>query len=92
MPPVDRSLLPTPSELVGLSDDQVKSIVSLAAAEGRHTFAYDLAGLLCGTVSFLSALAIFVYLVMHQHEGPAGVVLGTTVLAIVGRMIRRRDA
>jgi len=49
---------------------------------------YAIVGMLCGTFSFLGCLGSYVYLVLQHHEVAAEVVLGATVLAIIGRMIR----
>ena len=87
----DRSLLPSVAELESLSDEKVKSIVALADNQGRRSNVYALVGMGCGTVSFLGCLGSYVYLVIQHHDAAAGVVLGATVLAIVGRMIRGRD-
>ena len=44
--------------------------------------------MLCGTFSFLGCLGSYVYLVTHNHDAAAGVILGATVIGIIGRMIR----
>jgi hypothetical protein len=88
MAPADRYLLPPASELKTLSDETIKSIAALAGADNQRANKYAIVGMLCGTVSFLGCLGAYVYLVMQHHEVPAGLVLGTTVLGIVGLMIR----
>ena len=90
MAPPEKYLLPTSAELQPLSDDKVMALVALAESESRRSSHYALSGMFCGTLSFLSCLGAFVFLVMHGHDRAAEVVLGTTVLAIVGRMLRAR--
>jgi len=90
MAPPDRYLLPPSSELAPLSDEKVKAVIALADNEGRRSNTYANLGMVCGTVSFLGCLGSYVYLVVQNHDAAAGVVLGTTVLAIIGRMIRGR--
>lgn len=90
MAPPTKSLVPTAAELEVLSDEKVKVIILLADHEGRRSSAYSIFGMACGTLSFLGCLGAYVYLVTQNHETAAGVVLGTTVLAIIGRMIRGR--
>lgn len=86
----DRTLLPPSAELELLSDEKVKAIVSLADSESRRSNTYAIIGMLCGTVSFLGCLGSYVYLVIQHHDVAAEVVLGATVLAIIGRRIRGR--
>jgi hypothetical protein len=86
-PPV-RYLLPSSRELEPLSDEKVKAIVTFADNESRRGQQYAILGMICGTLSFFACLASYVYLVSLHHTEAAGVVLGTTVLAIIGRMIR----
>jgi hypothetical protein len=44
----------------------------------------------CGTASLLACILAFAYLVMNGHSTEAYVVLGTAVLALIGRMIAAR--
>jgi len=90
MAPPDKWLLPATDDLETLSDEKVKSIVALADSQGSRNYTYAIVGMLCGTVSFLGCLGSYVYLVMQHHDVAAEVVLGATVLAIIGRMIRGR--
>jgi hypothetical protein len=46
--------------------------------------------MVCATFSFLGCIGSFSYLVVTGHPQSAAVVLGTGVLAIVGRMIASR--
>jgi hypothetical protein len=85
-----RYLLPRPAVLKELSDEKLKSLVEFSAAQSRESTAYAMVGMLCGTVSFLSSLVAYVCLVKGNHEVAAGVVLGTSVLGIIGSMIRSR--
>jgi len=73
-----------------LSDEKVKSLVEFSGGQSRESTMYAAVGMLCGTVSFLACLAAYVYLVKANHEVAAGAVLGTSVLGIIGSMIRAR--
>jgi len=90
MAPPTKSLLPSGKQLDALSEEKVRVIAALAEGESRRSYSYAIVGMVCGTVSFLGCLASYVYLVNQKHDTAAGVVLGTTVLAIIGRMIRGR--
>ncbi len=91
MAPPDKYLFPPASELQTLSDEKIKVIAALADADSKRLNGYPIVGMLCGTVSFLRCLGSYVYLVSQHHDGAAGVVLGTTVIGIIGRMIRGKD-
>jgi hypothetical protein len=84
----DKYLLPSTMELEPLSDEKVRLLVELADSVNRRSNTYSIVGMACGTISFIGCLSSYVYLVAMHHDAAAGVVLGTTVLAIVGRMIR----
>ena len=90
MPPPDRGLLPRKSDLQALNDEQVKAVVALVDGQGKRSLTYAILGMICGTLSFLASLAAFVFLVLRGHEQVAGLVLGATIVAIVGRMIQGR--
>jgi hypothetical protein len=87
-----RPLLPPVAELAQLTDDKVRALVSLSDSESRRVHVYAVVGMICGAVSFLSALGAYVYLVMHGHNAEGGVVLGTTVIAAITQMIRGRES
>jgi hypothetical protein len=90
MAPPDRPLLPPSEELANLSDRKVEQVVILLAGYNRRSHFYAILGMACGTLSFLGCLGAYVYLVVQGHPTAAGVVLTTTVLAIIGRMIGSR--
>lgn len=90
MAPPDKYLLPSARELELLSEAKVHELVKLASEESQRELRYATLGMICGTVSFLGCLASYVVLVLENHDRAAAVVLGTTVLAIVGRMIGGR--
>ena len=85
-----RSLLPSPSQLRNLPEATVQRVIELADQESQRSARYAMFGMACGTVSFLGALASCVYLVMQGHDTAAGLVFGSTVVTIVGNMIRSR--
>jgi hypothetical protein len=84
------SLLPPVSELSQLTPDAVQLVIESFNAEHRREHSYAILGMLCGTFSFLGCVASFTLLVMNGHPGAAGVILGTGVLAIIGRMLGAR--
>ena len=86
----DKYLLPTSAELEPLSDEKVRILIHLADKDSQRSTSYAVIGMLCGTGSFLACLASYVLLVVHGHDTAAGVVLGATVLGIIGRMIKGR--
>jgi uncharacterized membrane protein YjjB (DUF3815 family) len=49
-----------------------------------------MAGMFCGTTSFLASLGVFTYLVMQGHYTSAAVVCGASVLALIGRIFSQR--
>jgi hypothetical protein len=53
---------------------------------------YGILGMVCGTISLLGALGSFTYLAMNGHPKSATVVLGSTVLTVIGKMIGGRLA
>ncbi len=83
-------LLPSASELAVLSDATAKNVLTVIDSQDQRANAYAVAGLVCGTVSFLGCLASYVYLVMNNHDKAAGIVLGVSVLTLLTRMIRGR--
>jgi len=84
------SLLPQSSELRLLSNEQAAMVMRIVDAENRRAHSYAVVGMICSTVSFLVCLVAFVYLVTLGHSEAAGIVLGATVLATIGRMISAR--
>jgi hypothetical protein len=75
-----------------LSDDKVRALVSLADRESQRVHVYSVLGMSCGFMSFLAALGVCAYLVMHGHVAEAAVFFGTSMVAVVTQMIRGRDA
>ncbi len=83
-------LLPHADELRSLPLPTVELIIKAVDTENQRGHVYALLGMICGTISFLACIAVFSYLVVHGHPSAAGVILGTGVIAIVGRMIASR--
>lgn len=87
-----------PEELLGLrayqfaalGDAKAAALTQLAENYHRRETFYASLGMACGTLCFLSCVLAFAYLVMHAHSTEAYVVLGTAVLALIGRMIAAR--
>jgi hypothetical protein len=90
MAPPGKGLLASPNQLKGLPPETVQLLIELVDREGQRDAAYAMVGIVCGTASFLAALVCCVYLVMHGHDTAAGLVLGTSLVAVVGHMIRGR--
>jgi hypothetical protein len=83
-------LLPPAADLALLSEQASASVIQAVNEENRRAHTYAMLGMICGTVSFLACIASFSYLVINGHPQAAGVILGTGVLAIIGRMIAAR--
>ena len=90
MAPPEKYLLPTSRELEPLSDAKVQALIAMAEGESKRSTQYAVFGMACGTISFLSCVGSFVFLVVQGHDRAAEVILGTAVLTIVGRMLRPR--
>jgi hypothetical protein len=90
MPKTGTYLLPPVAELQLLPPVLAESVIQAVEAENRRAHRYASLGMICGTASFLACIAAFCYLVIESHPAAAGVILGTGVLAIVGRMIAAR--
>ena len=73
-----------------LSEEKLAVVVKFADAVNRRSFAYAMTGKICAAVCFLGCLAVFGFLVNGGHDTAAGIVLGATVLATIGRMIGPR--
>jgi predicted lysophospholipase L1 biosynthesis ABC-type transport system permease subunit len=78
------------AQLRQLSDEQAKAVLSSVDRANARSHSYAVAGMICGTISFLALIASFTYLVMNGHYTAAGAVFGTGVLAIIGKMIGTR--
>jgi hypothetical protein len=87
-----RALLPPVAQLRQLSDEQAKAVLSAVDRANARSHSYAIAGMVCGTISFLALIASFTFLVMHGHYTAAGGVFGTGVLAIISKMIGTRLA
>jgi hypothetical protein len=83
-------LLPSVAELQQLSDSKAIQVIQAVDAENQRAHTYASLGMICGTTSFLACVGAFSYLAINNHPTAAGVILGTGVLAIVGRMIASR--
>jgi hypothetical protein len=59
------------------------------AQQANHKQA--MSGLICGMLSFMACLGIYLFLVTHGYAKPARYVLGTTVLGIISGMVKGRD-
>jgi hypothetical protein len=77
----------TLEQFVALTDDQPTALTKLADNHKRQA-AYATLGLVCGGLSFLACIGAFVYLTVQGHRVKAYVVLGTAVLALIGKNLR----
>ncbi len=84
------TLLPPTSQIAKLTEAQTTVVINALDKVNARDHSYAVAGLICGTVSFMAALNIFAYLIVRGHATAASSVLGTSVLAIIGYMIRAR--
>jgi hypothetical protein len=70
-----------------LAPEKLAVIVQLADSVNRRSYVYAMTGKICATISFIGCLAVFAFLVNAGHDTAAGIVLGATVLATIGRLI-----
>ncbi len=85
-----KALLPPPSELASVSERVAIEILLVANLANQRAHRYATLGMICGTLSLLGALLAFTFLVVNGHPASAGVVLGSTVIAVVGKMVGSR--
>jgi hypothetical protein len=88
MPP--GPLLPSVEELRELSERAQVAAINAGDRVSRRKFAYAITSLIGGLICFLAMLGGFVFLVMQGRPESAGLLLGTGLLAIIGRMIGAR--
>jgi len=77
-------------ELGSLTPQKIQMVMDLIDREGEREFRYAWLSMLSGTVCLLASLAIFTYLVMRGHETAAGVVFGTTIVGLIGKIVLAR--
>jgi hypothetical protein len=58
--------------------------------EGNREFKYATVSMICGVICLLANLGIFTYLVMNNHERAAGVVFGTAIVGLIGKIVLAR--
>jgi hypothetical protein len=80
----------TPAQYAILTDAKVVAITQLANDTHKRQTTYAALGMACGTLAFLACIGAFVYLAIEGHRTEAYVVLGTAVLAMIGRIIGSR--
>jgi hypothetical protein len=90
MPEEPNPLLPSIQEIQALSSEKLAIIAGLTDAVHRRNFLYAMTGKICAALCFLGCLAVFGFLVNAGHDTAAGIVLGATVPATIGRMIGPR--
>jgi hypothetical protein len=88
--PTERPLLPSATDLAKLPVATAEAVLVLIDSVNRREHSYGILGMVCGTISLLGALASFTYLVMNGHPTSAGIVIGSAVLAVIGKMIGPR--
>jgi hypothetical protein len=87
------SSLPTVEELQHLGPEGARVLVrylSVTAVRSRYEFWYGIAGMLCGSLTLIAAMALFAFLILHHEQTGAYALLGGTVLAVIGKMIDAR--
>ena len=77
-------------ELERLPIPTAQAVIQAVDAEQRRAHEYASLGMICGTASFLGCVGAFCYLETTGHPAGAGIILGTGVLATIGRMIAAR--
>jgi hypothetical protein len=89
--PPQRALLPVlPEQLALLDPSLAREIIDRADRADQRNFIYALVALSGGIITFLASIASFVFLVIHGQRTAAASLLGASVLAIVGTLIRAR--
>ena len=83
-------LLPAPSQLARLSDEQTRIVVGAFDQANKREHSYASLSMICGTASFLGVIGTFALLILHGHPEAAGTVVGTGVLTVVGKIIGSR--
>jgi len=86
----EKALLPSVADLAKLPVATAEAVLVLVDSINSREHSYGVLGMVCGTVSLLGALASFTYLAMNGHPKSATVVLGSTVLTVIGKMIGGR--
>jgi hypothetical protein len=80
----------TPAELSTLSDAQVNATTALAQERVRQQAQYAKLGMSGSILVLLSCVGAYVYLVMQHHSTEAYVILGSSVLALITKILRSR--
>lgn len=88
MPP----LLPSPSQLARLTNEQTKSVVEAINQANEREHKYAVLAMQSGLISFVLVIFCFTLLVLRGHEVAAGVVLGSGVLSVIGKMVGSRTS
>lgn len=84
-------LSPEQLELFARVDPALPALVTQAGILARtQEYRYALVALFLGLAAFTMLIAGFVYLVMHGHDTPAGVLLGAGVLGLVTGLLTAR--
>ena len=87
-----RKLAVTPKavDLALLSDASVKVVMDTAAQINAQEARYGIYTMCLAAACFMVCIASFTFLVMNDHATAAGIILGTTVMGVVGQMINAR--
>ncbi|WP_035358452.1 hypothetical protein [Edaphobacter aggregans] len=81
--------LPSLNDLQLLNEQVAVEIIKYVDRANTRDTTHRIVGMGCATVSFLSCIGAFVYLVMNGHTGAGtGIVLGAGVLGVVKVMIK----
>jgi hypothetical protein len=87
----DRALLDlTPVEYGQLTDAQAFALKELIQAREDRRARYARLGMMCSTICFVVVTGGYIFLVMEGHNKAALILLGTNVLAFLGRFIKAR--
>ena len=84
------ALLPSTQQLAGLSEEKTKLILDVVNKVNERETWHGTIRMVIAGCCFSMCVASFTYLVMKGHEKAAAVVLGVTVLGVVGQMINAR--
>jgi hypothetical protein len=83
-------LLPPPEDLAKLTDSTAAKSLEVIDNANRLGHSYASLAMACGTFGLIACIVAFTYLVVNGHPTAAGLVLGTSVLTILGQIVNSR--
>ncbi|MBB5061278.1 hypothetical protein HDF16_006014 [Granulicella aggregans] len=84
------SLVPALEDLVVLSPQKIRLILETVNSDKDPNLRYATMSLLAGSAVLVVAILAFTFLVHSDHPTAAGVLLGTSVLGVITKIILAR--